>query len=129
MSASFRDWHPPFWHCEISGDEVSSLQAPVSDREIFEALKSLKPYKALNPDGIHAGFFQRFWLIVGDSVKEEVKQIFSTAKIPGYLNETLITIIPKCKCPESFNNFHPISLCNSVYKVMTKVIVARIRPL
>ena len=111
------------------GDEVSSLQAPVLDREIFEALKSLKSYKASSPNGLHAGFFQRFWLIVGDLVKEEVKQIFSTAKIPGYLNETLITLIPKCKCPESLNNFCPISLCNSVYKVVTKVIMARIRPL
>ena len=75
------------------------------------------------------GFFQRFWLIVGNSVKEEVKHIFSIAKIPRYLKETLITLIPKCKCPGSINNFQPISLCNYIYKVMTKVIVARIRPL
>lgn len=120
---------PPFWHCELSGDNARILEAPVSDREIFEALKSLKPYKAPGPDGLHAGFFQRFWLIVGNLVKEEVKHIFSTAKIPGCLKETLITLIPKCKCPESINNFQPISLCNSIYKVMTKVIVARIRPL
>ena len=66
---------------------------------------------------------------MGDSVREEVKQIFITAKKPGYLNETLITLIPKCKCPESLNNFRPISLCNSIYKAVIKVIVARIRPL
>ena len=105
VSAPFREWYPPFWHCEISEDDARSLEALVLDREIYEAFKYLKPYKALDLDGLHAEFFQRFWLIVGDLVKEEVKQIFSTAKILGYLNETLITLIPKCKCPESLNNF------------------------
>ena len=29
--------------------------------EIKAALWSLKPFKALSPDGLHAGFFQKFW--------------------------------------------------------------------
>ncbi|XP_075665271.1 uncharacterized protein LOC142634916 [Castanea sativa] len=40
------------------------------EREV--ALWSLKAFKALGPDGLHAGFFQRFWHIVGGSVREEV---------------------------------------------------------
>ena len=48
--------------------------------------------------------------------------------VPSYLNETLISLIPKCQNPESLSNYRPISLCNSVYKVVSKIIVARIRP-
>lgn len=44
-----------------------------------------------------------------------------------YLNKTLITLIPKCKSLESLNNYRPISLCNTVYKLVTKIIVGRIR--
>ena len=66
-------------------------------------------------------------MVVGDSVKGEIKQVFNTGKIPEYLNRTLITIIPKCSSSESINNYYPIGLCNTVYNVITKLIVARIR--
>ncbi|KAK9990873.1 hypothetical protein SO802_025858 [Lithocarpus litseifolius] len=45
-----------------------------------------------------------------------------------YLNETLISLIPKCQSPASLNNYRPISLCNTVYKMVTKIIVGRLRP-
>ena len=38
------------------------------------------------------------------------------------------TIVPKCKSPESLNNYRPISLCNSVYKIVSKILVKRIKP-
>lgn len=45
------------------------------------------------------------------------------------MNKTLITLIPKCKNPKSLNNYRPITLFNTIYKVVTKIIVVRIRPL
>ena len=41
------------------------------------------------------GFFQRFWLITGDSVIREVERVFATSRVPDYLNKTLIVLIPK----------------------------------
>ena len=49
-------------------------------------------------------------------------------KISDYLNETLITLIPKIQGSEMLGNYRPISLCNIVYKVITKVVVVRIGP-
>lgn len=88
----------------------------------------MKAYKARGPDGLHAGFFQRFWLIVGDSVVEEVMRAFEKRRVPKYLNETHIVLIPKIQGPEVFGNYKPISLSNTVYKIITKVIVAKLRP-
>ena len=88
----------------------------------------MKPYKSPGLDGLHAGFFQRFWLIVGDSMKEEVMKVFLERKVSEYLNKTLIVLIPKVQGPESIGNYRPISLCNSIYKIISKVIVARLRP-
>lgn len=100
----------------------------VSTEEIEEALWSMKPYKAPGPDGLRAGFFQRFWLLVGDSVRKEVEKVFTQRKVPAYLNNTHIVLIPKIQGPATIGNYRPISLCNSVYKIITKIIVARIRP-
>ena len=100
----------------------------VTIEEIKSVFWSMKPYKAPGPDGLHVGFFQRFWLITRDSVRREVERAFTSARVPGYLNKTLIALIPKIQGPETLGNYRPISLCNTVYKIITKVIVARIKP-
>ena len=62
-------------------------------------------------------------------MREEVKSIFSLGRIPEYLNHTIITLVPKCKNPNSFNHYWPISMCTTMYKVISKIIVGRLRPL
>ena len=101
----------------------------VSDEEIRDALWSLKAFKALGSDGPHAGFFQYFWHDVQASVCQEVKKAFIFGSIPAFLNTTLITLIPKSNNLVSMANFRPINLCNSVYKIISKVLIAKIRPL
>ena len=66
---------------------------------------------------------------MGDIVFGEVKEIFDNFSMPFHLNETLITLIPKCSGADSLGLFRPISLCNTVYKMVTKMIVKRLRPL
>ena len=96
--------------------------------EIRANLWALKSLKAPSPDGLHAGFYQHFWMEVKNSICEEIKEVFTHGVVPSYLNETLIALLPKCQNPESLDNYRPISLCNSIYKVISKIIVARIRP-
>uniref|UniRef100_A0A2N9FT32 CCHC-type domain-containing protein n=1 Tax=Fagus sylvatica TaxID=28930 RepID=A0A2N9FT32_FAGSY len=119
----------PLWAPRISDAEALILLTPVTARDVKDSLWSFKPFKAPGPDGLHPGFFQRCWPQVGESVVKEVCQIFSSGRMPEYLNKTLIALIPKCNGPETLNQFRPISLCNTVYKIVTKIIVSRIRPL
>ena len=98
------------------------------DEEIKNTLWSLKPFKSPGPHGIHASFYQRFWLLVKDFVIKEIKKVFNDRKVPAYLNQTHITFIPKIKGPKTIGNYRLISLCNSVYKIISKILVTRIRP-
>lgn len=66
---------------------------------------------------------------MGNSFKDEIKRIFSSGIVLEYLNGTLITLIPKCNSPEYLNDYRPIRLCNTVYKIITELIVGRIQPL
>lgn len=45
------------------------------------------------------------------------------------VNETCIVMIPKVAQPESLKDFRPISLCNVLYKIVSKCLVNRLRPL
>jgi hypothetical protein len=38
-------------------------------------------------------------------------------------------LIPKVEQPSNFKEFRPISLCNTIYKLITKVLVNRLRPM
>jgi len=113
----------------LSESEARNLAETHSDAEILFALKSMKAFKALGLDGLHVGFFQRFWLIVGESVKFEIKKIFRTKKIPEHLNRTLIALIPKQLGLETISHFRPISLCNTIYKIVTKILVYQLKHL
>ena len=66
----------------LSRSEALNLSLSTSDAKILFGLNSMKAFKAPEPDRIHDEFFQRFWIVVGDSVKFEVKRIFQNRKIP-----------------------------------------------
>lgn len=44
------------------------------------------------------------------------------------VNETFITLIPKVDSVSNIRNFRPISLCNVTYKIITKILEQRLRP-
>lgn len=43
------------------------------------------------------------------------------------VNRTMISLISKVSSPERISQFRPIGLCNVCYKIMSKIIVHRIR--
>ena len=112
----------------LSEEDRNWMEREVSIEDVKVGLRVLKPFRAPGPNGLHAGFYQHFRFEVGKSVCKEVKATFKDGLVPDHLNETLVTLISKCKSPESLNNYRPISLCNSVYKIVSKILVERIRP-
>lgn len=110
--------------------EVGSgaLMAPVSKEEVRAVVFSMKSYMAPGPDGFQPIFFKHFWRVVGDDLWNLVCNAFLTGHFEECLAETLIMLIPKVDNPMHLRNFRPISLCNVVYRVITKVLVSRLRP-
>jgi hypothetical protein len=50
-------------------------------------------------------------------------------KVVGVTNSTFLDLIPKEIDPSNFSRFCHISLCNTTYKIMTKIIVTHLKPL
>lgn len=103
------------------------LTSPISDREIEKAIFDLGAYKA--PDGLNGLFFQKNWDTVRADVIVVVKDFFSCGTLRDGVNHTLVALIPKIPNLESISNLRPISWCNFIYKIIAKVIVARLKPI
>jgi hypothetical protein len=44
------------------------------------------------------------------------------------INATFLAVIPKLDCPNSFDDFCLIVLCNCLYKIIAKIIVFGLNP-
>jgi hypothetical protein len=103
------------------------LTRAYTGEEIREALESIGDLKAPGPDGMPAVFYKKFWQTLGAKVQEEVLEVLNGGMMPAGWNETTIVLIPKVKNPEKITEFRPISLCNVLYKLISKVLANRLK--
>jgi hypothetical protein len=111
-------------------DEENSrvLFKTVTMEEMKAVLFHFKKEKSLGPDGWTAKFFTFFLDLVREDLLAMVKDSRLLGPITGGLNSTFLTMIPKANKPTSFEDFHPISLCNLCYKIISKIIANQIKP-
>lgn len=111
----------------LTTEEAESLVRQVSDDEVKYAIFDIEDSKAPGPDGFTAKFFKAAWGIVGKEVCLAVQEFFSSGKILGELNATLISLVPKIPTLNKVFDFRHIACCNILYKCISKVITNRIK--
>jgi hypothetical protein len=87
----------------------------------------MHPWKAPGPDGFPAGFYQKSWDVVGENVRKFVEKVWSEPSALSEVNHTDICLIPKVSQPDHIRQFRPISLCITNYKIVSKVVVERLK--
>ena len=113
----------------ISEEDNLALCNIPTPEEIKSTLFHMPDLKAPGPDGFPVAFYKSFWPIVGDDVIKAVTSFFTSGSMPKEINSSLIVLIPKVPNLSSSNHFRPISLCNVIYNIISKILVSRIRPL
>ncbi|KAL8118945.1 hypothetical protein AgCh_016437 [Apium graveolens] len=112
---------------KITTAQNDMLLSPVSDVEVKQALFHMHPEKSPGPDGMTPGFYQKIWNILSADVIKVVRQFFDTGVLDEKLIATNIALIPKKRNPQSMKDLRPISLCNVLYKVISKVLANRLK--
>ena len=91
------------------------------------ALKQLHPSKLPGLDGMSALFFQKYWSIVGTNVSNMILNVINSGMSLSNINRTNTTFVPKTNNPQRMTEFRPISLCNVVYKLVSKTLANHLK--
>ena len=84
-------------------------------------------FKCPGPDGISFGFIKKNWDILRDDLMRFLHEFHRNGRLAKGINSTFIALIPKVDSPQWLNDFRPISLVGSLYKVLAKVLANRLR--
>jgi hypothetical protein len=113
----------------ISPEDNNSLCVIPSEQEIFSVLNSMGSTKAPGPDGFTALFYKKYWHIVKEVVLACIWDFFGNNRLLQDHNHTFIALIPKQLGASTVHQFRPISLCNIIYKIISKILANRFKAL
>jgi hypothetical protein len=111
----------------VSPSMNERLVAEFKEEEVEIALNGIGDLKAPGLDGMPAIFYKQFWGRIGDRVKREVLDVLNGDPIPNGWYGTTVVLIPKVKEPKCLKELRLISLCNVLYKIISKVLAARLK--
>jgi hypothetical protein len=103
------------------------LLEPFDVEDFKKAAFSIGDLKTPGPDGLHAVFYKKFWDVCGAQITQEVLQALNSGVIPEGWNDTTVVLIPTVDDPESITQYRPISLCNVIYKIISKMLAHRLK--
>jgi len=129
MSMNQRDLTNVLQHIQpvVSTTTNELLLKDITTNEIRTTLFAIGATKAPGPDGFTASFYRRYWDIIGPVITAEVKKFFETRTMDTAWNHTNLCLIPKIEQPKTMKDFRPISLCNVLYKIISKILVKKLK--
>jgi hypothetical protein len=123
-------WRPFLGRVDFTSLEVKEathLERPFSEEEVVLALNQISGEKAPSPDGFTLAFFHHCWDVVKKEVLDSLQDFYINEAFERSLNLTFVVLIPKKVGVSDVEDFRPISLTGSIYKIISKMLANRLR--
>jgi hypothetical protein len=105
-----------------------ALRAPITMDELRLVLCTSRRDTAPGKDGIGLSFFKQTWDSLGGDLLVIFNQMFSERKVTAGQKEGVIVCIPKKARPLYPQDYRPITLLNTDYKTLARLIANRLSP-
>jgi len=105
------------------GDIIDML---ITAEELQTAVHRWTGNKALEHDGIGMDFFKKNWNIIKDDMLIMFNQMYSTGSIREQQNNGIVLCIHKTTVPKTPADYRPITLLNTDYKILGRVVASRL---
>lgn len=111
----------------ISREEMEELEKSFLEQEIKNAVWSCGGSKSPGPEGDSLLFFKKCWNIVKTDVICFFNHFFLGGNISKGITSSFLTLIPKSKNLLGLDDYRPICLVGSLYKVIANRLAERIK--
>ena len=126
---------PESWRLTVDGLEFVrlddsdwfSLEREFEREEIIVAFQEAEGDKAPGLDGFTMAFFQKCWCVIERDVLAFFANVHRQCIFEKSLNATFLCLITKKINAVNIKDYHPISLVDSLYKLLSKVLANRLR--
>jgi hypothetical protein len=105
------------------------LDSPISMEELKTAVNKGAGKKAPGRDGICLEFFKLSWVTIKDDMLALFNQIYRDDKILDQQKRGTVVCVPKTHGPSIPADYRPITLRNTEYISLSRIIANRLRPL
>lgn len=106
-------------------DKMMLIQ-DVTEEDIKQVLFKMACRKSPGPDGYTMEFYKASWPVIGKEVVIAVRSFFEKGFLPKGVNSTILALIPKKEEAIYMRDYRPISCCNVLYKIISKLLANRI---
>ena len=114
-------------HPKITEEQSLLLERTPTREEIKHAVWACGIDKAPGFDGYNFKFIREMWDTIKDDIYDSVMEFFATGGSARPLNVTWVTLIPKVENPTSIEQYRPISMVGSLYKIISKILSFRLK--
>ncbi len=112
---------------KINTVDKDLLDAGISEEEVLGAINSLQNNKAPGPDGFPIEYFKVFAKKLLSPLTNMIREALDNQVLPHSLEVATITLLLKPgKDQQECGSYRPLSLLNSDYKVLSKLIALRL---
>lgn len=107
--------------------DLSALDIPISEAEVWDTVKALPMDKAPGPDGFTGRFYKVCWETIKLDIMHAVGALHGgDSRKLHLLNSAFMVLIPKKEDATQVRDYRPISLVHSFAKLITKVMANRL---
>ena len=114
---------------KLSEQEKLHCDRDITEDEIFKVITQLKLNKSPGDDGIVSEFYVTYWSLIKHEFTKVIKHILDINTLTPSQNRAMLTLLYKKGEREDIANWRPISLLNVDYKIITKLLSERLKPL
>ena len=112
---------------KLSDEERDSVEGKITFEEASRAIKCLKPNKAPGLDGIPSEFYIKFWDKIGNIIVKSFNESYDDGELSESQRLAVISLIFKKGDAQLLQNYRPISLTNSDYKILAFCLANRLQ--
>ena len=115
-------------HPTLTENNKKELVEDITEQEVFDILCSFSDNKSPGTDGLSKEFYKHFWTSLKDPLLDSYRHSLNTGLLSIDQRKGIITLIPKKDKDNSvLKNWRPLTILNIDYKILAKLLAARLK--